>query len=398
MKKMLFTGCTAMILVVLLTKALFISKAEAADTQSILSAMLGDINLDEKVNSLDSIFLARVLARWPGYTISVNENADLNKDGKVNSVDSIYMARMLAKWPGYIINEEDSEFEGMVLLKRELVVDEYNYTYLYEYDSNAVIQRIIVLCNGGLYSYTDNIIRGENGKCLSYTEHNSTNDKNFIYDYAEQGDDVISYVELLWRNGEVKDSYEDIYNEDSMDLPVDTKFLGQCPEEGTEDYEYDSQGNVKNVVQAIVSPYSERTETYGYCDENNQLSDLLDSKLSEWYHGEYLKTVRADCFKDNEYMYSTYYDAQGRILFRNFDGTVEEYNENTMYVPGNVTDIYDNYVGFTWRDCERILDTSGNLIALKKIENHVLTLFDEAYTKEIIYYFGIAPDLPVINE
>ncbi len=72
-----------------------------------VNPLRGDLNDDGIVNMLDSIYLARALARWPGYSIGTSSVFDTNMDGTINSIDSIYLARTLAKWPGYSLADFD---------------------------------------------------------------------------------------------------------------------------------------------------------------------------------------------------------------------------------------------------------------------------------------------------
>lgn len=60
----------------------------------------GDVNDDGKVNPLDSAYLSRHLAKWPGVTINLDA-ADTNGDGKVNPLDSAILKRHIAKWTDY---------------------------------------------------------------------------------------------------------------------------------------------------------------------------------------------------------------------------------------------------------------------------------------------------------
>ena len=61
----------------------------------------GDVDDNSDINSVDSIILARHLAKWLGYETIKFENSDVNLDGDINSVDSIILARHLARWNGY---------------------------------------------------------------------------------------------------------------------------------------------------------------------------------------------------------------------------------------------------------------------------------------------------------
>lgn len=67
---------------------------------TVKSFVYGDVNDDGKVNPLDSAYLSRYLAKWPGVTINLDA-ADANGDGKVNPLDSAILKRHIAKWPEY---------------------------------------------------------------------------------------------------------------------------------------------------------------------------------------------------------------------------------------------------------------------------------------------------------
>lgn len=69
---------------------------------TVKSFVYGDVNDDGKVNPLDSAYLSRYLAKWPGVTINLDA-ADTNGDGKVNPLDSAILKRHIAKWPEYAI-------------------------------------------------------------------------------------------------------------------------------------------------------------------------------------------------------------------------------------------------------------------------------------------------------
>ena len=67
------------------------------------NVIIGDVNGDEKISSIDRITLSRYLAKWDGYDDStvVKEACDVNGDTKVTSMDRIVLSRYLAKWDGY---------------------------------------------------------------------------------------------------------------------------------------------------------------------------------------------------------------------------------------------------------------------------------------------------------
>ena len=69
---------------------------------SPLKYLLGDIDGDGEVGSTDSVYIARHLASWTGYTdLTFVFNCDLNSDGVVESSDSVILSRHLANWTGY---------------------------------------------------------------------------------------------------------------------------------------------------------------------------------------------------------------------------------------------------------------------------------------------------------
>lgn len=60
----------------------------------------GDVNLDEKITSQDSVLLSQYLAGWTSVTLDATQlsAADVNADGKVNSSDAVLLAQYLAGW------------------------------------------------------------------------------------------------------------------------------------------------------------------------------------------------------------------------------------------------------------------------------------------------------------
>jgi hypothetical protein len=57
----------------------------------------GDVNGDEKINSLDGLLLMRYLNGW-NVNIASPEAMDVNGDGKVNSLDGLILMRYLNGW------------------------------------------------------------------------------------------------------------------------------------------------------------------------------------------------------------------------------------------------------------------------------------------------------------
>ena len=68
-----------------------------------LDVIVGDVNDDGKVNTLDRVIVTRYIANWSGYT-EENINmiaADVNCDSKVNTLDRVILTRYIANWSGY---------------------------------------------------------------------------------------------------------------------------------------------------------------------------------------------------------------------------------------------------------------------------------------------------------
>ncbi|MBE7001271.1 MAG: hypothetical protein E7421_01035 [Ruminococcaceae bacterium] len=63
--------------------------------------LVGDINGDGSVNSLDSLVLAKHLADWADYSDIDLLAADVNGDGKVTNIDYVILERHIAGWEGY---------------------------------------------------------------------------------------------------------------------------------------------------------------------------------------------------------------------------------------------------------------------------------------------------------
>lgn len=67
------------------------------------AGVIGDADMNGKVNSIDLAYLQRYLAGWEGYdSVKVDVSVtDINGDGAVNTVDATILARHIAKWIGY---------------------------------------------------------------------------------------------------------------------------------------------------------------------------------------------------------------------------------------------------------------------------------------------------------
>jgi len=63
--------------------------------------LIGDVNNNGVVDTLDRMNLARYLADWPDYKTIHTEAADIDGDGSVGTFDRMYLSRHLANWPGY---------------------------------------------------------------------------------------------------------------------------------------------------------------------------------------------------------------------------------------------------------------------------------------------------------
>lgn len=70
---------------------------------SVIDTIIGDVNGDGSVNTLDRMTLARHLANWEGYASEDIDMvaADVNGDGIVNTLDRMALARHLSNWSGY---------------------------------------------------------------------------------------------------------------------------------------------------------------------------------------------------------------------------------------------------------------------------------------------------------
>ncbi len=68
---------------------------------AISGDILGDVDIDGKVDSIDVIKLARHLATWTGYENINMTNADVDGDGEITVSDSAILARHWAGWIKY---------------------------------------------------------------------------------------------------------------------------------------------------------------------------------------------------------------------------------------------------------------------------------------------------------
>ena len=67
------------------------------------STLIGDVNVDGKVNNRDAMILDRYIAGWENYDMNIKniDAADLNSDGSVNNRDAMILDRYVAGWAGY---------------------------------------------------------------------------------------------------------------------------------------------------------------------------------------------------------------------------------------------------------------------------------------------------------
>lgn len=64
--------------------------------------LVGDVNGDGAVNSLDRTLLTRYLSKWTGYEAKINSyGADINGDGEPNLPDRMILSRYISNWQGY---------------------------------------------------------------------------------------------------------------------------------------------------------------------------------------------------------------------------------------------------------------------------------------------------------
>ena len=70
---------------------------------NISDVLIGDVNNDGNVNTLDRVILTRYIAKWAEYPAeSINMvAADVNCDGSVNTLDRVILTRYIAHWGGY---------------------------------------------------------------------------------------------------------------------------------------------------------------------------------------------------------------------------------------------------------------------------------------------------------
>ena len=69
----------------------------------VVDVLIGDVNGDGSLDTLDRLTLSRYLANWKGYTIdTINAiGADINCDGSIDTLDRLILSRHLANWAGY---------------------------------------------------------------------------------------------------------------------------------------------------------------------------------------------------------------------------------------------------------------------------------------------------------
>lgn len=86
----------------------------------VIDVLLGDVNSDGRVTTIDRAILARYLAGWANYPSSMISfvAADVNLDGKVTTKDRAILARHLACWTGY---EELPHLDKGIHVQRALI-------------------------------------------------------------------------------------------------------------------------------------------------------------------------------------------------------------------------------------------------------------------------------------
>lgn len=73
--------------------------------------LLGDVNDDSTVDTLDAALLAKFVNGWDDVTINVKA-ADINQDGTISAVDAMILTRYVNGWDGYdtyIVEIEDKD-------------------------------------------------------------------------------------------------------------------------------------------------------------------------------------------------------------------------------------------------------------------------------------------------
>ncbi|MBQ8961107.1 MAG: hypothetical protein IJ071_07820 [Ruminococcus sp.] len=62
--------------------------------------LMGDVNSNGTVDSIDAMLLSRYAAAWVNIVIDL-KSADLNGDDTVDNADAMILARYIAGWEGY---------------------------------------------------------------------------------------------------------------------------------------------------------------------------------------------------------------------------------------------------------------------------------------------------------
>ncbi len=363
----------------------------------------GDVNNDNRVNSSDSIYLARALAKWPGYDVTNNVAADVNNDGKINSADSIYLARALAKWPGYTLEEPEQQGEnfigeGMYVLqysnkyiRNESLVSEHDQFYSYKFDSNNRIIKIAIQDeNNQLYGYVDEVVYDDDGKGVSYSLHYR---QGSVYHIREEYNELAVNIHGIIVN---PDGSSEEY--DASDFGFFYMFRYKTYDDRDTSYEYDANGQVSIVKKTTTEEYEDGVERYEYSDvygypiNDTSVDDLISEGAALWYTGEYLETVRIDYFQGERYTGSQYV-ADGKIWQRNVDGEIEEIE--------SLIDNPTNYL-FYALDFNEIIQGTDNDERQVRVEYDSNGNIVKGITKQndfiVVHYFGTLPsDWPVIE-
>ncbi len=74
------------------------------DDDDDTTVLYGDVNGDGQIKNNDLSTLARHIAEWPDYPLSIinQANADVTADGQIKNGDLSALARHIAEWPDYL--------------------------------------------------------------------------------------------------------------------------------------------------------------------------------------------------------------------------------------------------------------------------------------------------------
>ena len=68
--------------------------------QKMKWVIIGDVNDDGTVDTLDRLSLIRFLAKWEDYDYALSSASDINKDGIINNDDATILNQYLGNWDG----------------------------------------------------------------------------------------------------------------------------------------------------------------------------------------------------------------------------------------------------------------------------------------------------------